>query len=47
MRQKGFPAALINQEIANNEIDGYQVAKEARFRKFSDALPTGLKEKSK
>lgn len=47
MRQKGFPAALIEQEIANREIDWYQLAKEARTRKFGDALPAELKEKSK
>lgn len=47
MRQKGFPAALIAQEIANREIDWYQLAKEARSRKFGDALPTEPKEKNK
>ncbi|EFE93263.1 regulatory protein RecX [Serratia odorifera DSM 4582] len=46
MRQKGFSPALIDQEIDNREIDWYQLAKEARFRKFGDALPSEPKEKT-
>ncbi len=47
MRQKGFSPALIDQEIDNRDIDWYQLAKEARFRKFGDALPSEPKEKNK
>jgi regulatory protein len=47
MRQKGFPAVLIEQEIDKSEVDWYQLAKEARFRKFGDALPSEPKEKNK
>ncbi|MBB1585141.1 regulatory protein RecX [Serratia sp. OS31] len=47
IRQKGFPAALIEQEINNSEIDWYLLAKEARVKKFGEALPSDPKEKNK
>lgn len=47
MRQKGFPAALIEQEIDKSEVDWYQLAKEARTKKFGEALPADPKEKNK
>jgi regulatory protein len=37
----------IDQEIDNREIDWYQLAKEAQFRKFGDALPSEPKKKNK
>lgn len=47
MRQKGFPAAQIEQGIDNGDIDWYQLAKEARIKKFGEALPSDPKEKNK
>ena len=47
LRQKGFPAPLIEQGIDNGDIDWYQLAKEARIKKFGDALPADPKEKNK
>lgn len=47
LRQKGFPPALIEQEIEQSGVDWYELAKEARVRKFGDALPTEPKEKNK
>lgn len=47
MRQKGFPAGLIEQGIDNGDIDWYQLAKEARIKKFGEALPSDSKEKNK
>lgn len=47
MRQKRFPAALIEQGIDSGDIDWYQLAKEARIKKFGDALPSEPKEKNK
>lgn len=47
LRQKGFPRALIEQEIKHSDVDWYELAKEARVRKFGDALPTDPKEKNK
>ncbi|MBE5254401.1 regulatory protein RecX [Mixta mediterraneensis] len=47
LRQKGFPPALIEQEIEQSDVDWYELAKEARVRKFGDALPTEPKEKNK
>ncbi|MCS4320791.1 regulatory protein [Serratia sp. BIGb0234] len=47
MRQKGFPAALIEQEIDKSEVDWYQLTKETRTKKFGEALPADPKEKNK
>ncbi|MBB1585148.1 regulatory protein RecX [Serratia sp. OS31] len=47
MRQKGFPAALIEQGIDNGDIDWYQLAKAARIKKFGEALPSEPKEKNR
>lgn len=47
LRQKGFPPVLIEQEIEQSDVDWYELAKEARVRKFGDALPTDPKEKNK
>lgn len=47
IRQKGFLQALIEQEIEKGNIDWYVLAKEARVRKFGEALPSDSKEKNK
>ena len=47
IRQKGFPPGLIEQEIEKSDVDWYELAKEARVRKFGEALPDDPKEKNK
>lgn len=47
LRQKGFSQALIEQEIGKSEVDWFELAKEARVRKFGDAPPADPKEKNK
>lgn len=47
LRQKGAAGDLVNEEMRESEADWFTLARNARVKRFGDALPKDISDKSK